>query len=89
MGSLKPNATYVYERVDGTVYAREFGSNDRFVVGYDCDENSIDMYRKIAEQYVEDSLWQDIREAAKTNSNLQEALERVKIIYHLSKNDEQ
>ena len=37
MGSLKPGATYIYERVDDTVYAREFGADpkDRFVIGYD------------------------------------------------------
>ena len=26
MGSLKPGATYIYERVDNTVYAREIGA---------------------------------------------------------------
>jgi hypothetical protein len=35
----------------------------------------------------EDKLWGEIRRAAKTNTALQEALERVKILYYLSKED--
>jgi hypothetical protein len=34
---------------------------------------------------MENKLWGDIRQAAKTNSALQEAIDRVKILYHLSK----
>jgi hypothetical protein len=34
---------------------------------------------------MENKLWGDIRQAAKTNITLQDALERVKILYHLSK----
>jgi hypothetical protein len=36
MGTLKPGVTYVYERVDGVVYAREFGAppNTRRAVGW-------------------------------------------------------
>jgi len=87
VGSLKPGATYIYERVEGKVYAREFGSSDRTIVGYEYDPKEFDTYKKIAEDYLEDTLWQDIREQAKTNTVLQEALERVKILYHLSKDD--
>jgi hypothetical protein len=35
MGSLKPGATYIYERANGRIYAREFGSTQRQIVGYD------------------------------------------------------
>jgi hypothetical protein len=35
MGSLKPGATYIYERADGIIYAREFGKTKRTVVGYE------------------------------------------------------
>jgi hypothetical protein len=37
MGSLKPDAQYIYERADGIVYAREFGADPstRQVVGYE------------------------------------------------------
>jgi hypothetical protein len=89
MGNLKPGATYIYERVDNKVYAREFGSNERTIVGYDYDPKDFETYKRIAEDYLEDTLWQEIREEAETNSTLQEALERVKILYHLSKDNGQ
>lgn len=42
-----------------------------------------------AEEYVdylkEDTLWKEIRAAAKTNPTLQEAIDHVKMIYKLSK----
>lgn len=34
MGTLKPGATYVYERVDNRVYAREMGQSKRELVGW-------------------------------------------------------
>jgi hypothetical protein len=88
MGSLNPGATYIYERVNDTIFAREFGSTERTIVGYDYDPKGFETYKKIAEDYLEDTLWKDIRTAAETNSVLQEALERVKILYHLSKDNE-
>ena len=89
MGSLNPGATYIYERVDGKVYAREFGSSERTIVGHDVDPKGFETYKRIAEDYLEDTLWQDIRKEAETNPTLQEALERVKILYHLSKDNGQ
>lgn len=79
MGSLTPGATYIYEKADGVTYAREFGSNERRAIGWDYE------YRKKAEAKDNIHLWGQIHEAAKTNPALQEALDRVKIIYHLSK----
>jgi septation ring formation regulator EzrA len=35
----------------------------------------------------ENKLWQDIRQAAKNNPALHDAIERVKMIYYLSKKD--
>ena len=78
MGTLKPGATYVYERVDDVVYARESGSTIRKEVGRDYN---------LHDRIMEDKLWGDIRREAKTNPALQAAIERVKIIYHLSKED--
>jgi hypothetical protein len=37
MGALTPGATYIYERVNEVVYAREFGKTERHVVGYKYD----------------------------------------------------
>ena len=46
MGSLKPGATYIYERVAGTIFAREFGKSERKVVGYTTDMSpEMAMYR--------------------------------------------
>lgn len=76
MGTLKPGASYIYERVDDVVYARESGTTTRKEVGRD-----FDLHARI----MEDQLWGNIRRAAKTNSSLHEALERAKIIYYLGK----
>lgn len=81
MGSLKPNATYIYERADGITYAREFGSSDRVAIGWNAEVQLMVDERK------EDILWKDIRQAALNNVELQSALDRVKILYHLSKKD--
>jgi len=80
MGTLKPGATYIYERVDDVVYARESGSTVRTEVGRDYN---------LHERIMEDKLWGDIRRAAKTNPALQEALERVKVTYYLTKDYEE
>jgi hypothetical protein len=82
MGSLSPGATYIYERVDDTVFRREAGSVEREVVGYDhrtSDGRSLHIHIQ------EDKLWGDIRRAARTNSTLQDALDRAIMIYNLSK----
>ena len=90
MGSLKPGATYIYERNGDEIYAREFGETDRKLIGYQY-ENKLDPRtddgRPLHEHIKEDQLWGQIRRAARTNSALQEALERVKILYHLSKDN--
>jgi hypothetical protein len=76
MGQLKPDATYIYERVDDVVYRRESGSLERTEVGRDYD-----MHAGIQA----DKLWGEIRRAAKSNPALQEALDCAIIIYQLSK----
>lgn len=87
MGNLKPGATYIYERVNETVYAREFGAdpNDRFIVGYDYND---DYSKSIAEKYFLEVEWGAILKEAQSNPALQDAIDRVKILYHLSKKDE-
>lgn len=87
MGSLKPDTTYIYERNGSTVYAREFGADpkDRFVIGYDYDNDYI---RSTTEKYFLEVEWADILKESRSNPVLQEAIDRVKILYHLSKKDE-
>ncbi len=83
MGSLKPGAKIIYESPDkgGTVYGRYAGTNERWVVGYSHEtQNTLD-------QLKEDKLWGEIRRAAKTDQRLQRELDRVKIMYELSKDN--
>jgi len=86
MGSLKPGATYIYERQGETVYAREFGADPmtRKEVGWDYDPRTNDG-RPLRDHIMDDKLWGDIRRAARSDTTLHEALERVKILYYLSK----
>lgn len=89
MGSLKPGTTYIYERQGGTVYAREMGAPaaDRVAVGWDWEsENNPTRVRGASIDDVrENQLWHEIRRAAMDNKELEQALERVKIIYYLIK----
>ena len=85
MGQLKPGATYIYERNGDTVFRREFGALDREVVGYDARMND---GRPLVDHIQEEKLWGQIRQAARTNPTLQDALERAIMIYQLSKTNE-
>ena len=88
MGTLKPGATYIYERNGEEIYAREAGQTDRTLIGYQY-ENKVDPRthdgRPLYEHIKEDQLWGEIRRTARTNKALQSALDRVIILYHLSK----
>jgi hypothetical protein len=90
MGTLKPGATYIYERNGDEIYAREFGETERKLIGYKheidstADPRTADG-RPLREHIMEDKLWGDIRREAKTNITLQKALDRAIMIYKLSK----
>ena len=88
MGTLKPGATYIYERVNNTVYAREANADpsERFEIGYDYDSRTDDG-RPLHDHIMDNKLWGEIRRAARTNSTLKSALEQCILIYHLSKDD--
>lgn len=71
----------IFESPDGgkTVYARRYGETDRTLHSMDPElQSSLALFK-------EDKLWEEIRRAAKTDAALQSALERVIILYHLSK----
>ena len=93
MGTLKPGTTYIHERIDDVVYVRESGSDPktRQVVGWDYnkDDPNFDPRtsdgRPLRDHIMEDKMWGEIRRMAKTNPTLQEAMERVKLLYYLSK----
>lgn len=88
MGTLKPGASYIYERDGDTVYAREFGADptSREATGWDHtpDPRTSDG-RPLRDHILEDKLWGDIRREARTNVTLQRALDRAIMIYKLSK----
>jgi hypothetical protein len=88
MGTLTPNATYVYERNGEEIYATEIGKTERKMIGYQY-ENKIDSRtpdgRPLYEHLKEDQLWGEIRRAARTNAALQSVLDRAILVYHLSK----
>ena len=71
----------VFESPDGgeTVYARIPGSSERVKV------NESNRVQELKQDMAENQLWQEIRKAAKTNTALQEAMNRVILLYHLSK----
>lgn len=87
MGTLKPGATYIYERANGVTYAREFGSDPstRKAIGWDYLQGMGAEYIKKVQD--EEALWQEIRNSAKANPALQKALDRVIMIYRLSKDN--
>jgi hypothetical protein len=93
MGNLKPGAIYTYEHQNGITYAVEAGSMNKQVHGwmYDKDDPDYDPRtddgRPLHDHIMDNKLWGNIRRAAKTNTTLQEAIERVIIIYHLSKDN--
>jgi hypothetical protein len=86
MGTLKPGATYIYERANGVTYAREMGSDPstRKEIGWDYDPRTDDG-RPLLSILQDAQLWGNIRREAKTNPTLQKALEQCILIYHLSK----
>ena len=90
MGSLKPGATYIYERNGDEIYAREFGDKERKLIGYQYEmegkpDPRTDDGRSLHAHMKEDQLWGQIRREARTNLTLQKALDRAIMIYKLSK----
>ena len=92
MGTLKPGVTYIYERNGEEIYAREFGETKRKLIGYKYEmENKPDPRtadgRPLHEHIKESKMWGEIRRMAPTNPALQSALDRVIMIYRLSKDN--
>jgi hypothetical protein len=75
--NLKPGVTYIYEKADGVTYAREMNApaSERIAIGWDYE------FRK---QLIL-SEWGCILEAAEQNPALQEAVDRVKVLYELTR----
>jgi hypothetical protein len=82
MSQLEPGATYVYEREGSRIYARKMGQTERTLVGEDFLEDIQARREKLARE------WEPIVYAAEQNPALQGAIERVKILYELSRQDQ-
>lgn len=76
MGSLTPDGKYIYESPDHgkTIYAREIGTTNRTLVGY-----QYDMFQDID--------WHDVMIKARTNPSLQKLLDRAILIYETIKDE--
>lgn len=75
MGTLRPGATYIYEKVNGITYRREPRSMHREEIGRD--------YTRTVKDSEES--WKDILVTAEHNPALQKAVDRVIMLYRLSK----
>ena len=82
MGTLKPGATYIYERVDGRIYAREFGKTDRQLVGYDLKQQEA-AERRYYMNHMNEVLTMSERDPA-----MRELLEQLFVLYNLKKTHE-
>ena len=93
MGSLKPGVKLIHERVGNVVYTREFGADPmtRKVAGWDYNKDNPNYDprtsdgRPLHDHIMDSKMWGEIRREAKTNTTLQKALDRVIMIYKLSK----
>ena len=86
MSRLKPGASYIYERSNGVVYAREAGGDptERFEIGREYPGEPT-IFNRPAKEVAELLAMYD---AAESNPALQDALERVIVVYNLIKVDE-
>lgn len=97
MGSLKPGAKYIYERVDGKVYAREFGDDPstKTLIGYDYEQEAFersihsedDLSRKYSQEYRDWKIWYDVIQTSKDNPALKKILENAIMMYRLIKDN--
>jgi len=83
MGSLKPGATYIYERAGSVIYAREFGETKRRVVGYEGNDDTISASSKrlLSEM-------NDVVKMCETDPAMKAMLEQLFVMYNLKKNHE-
>ncbi len=80
MGTLTPGATYIYERVAGSIFAREFGKTERKLVGYVTDISpEIEMYRSEINQ---------VLQMCERDPAMKELLDQLFVMYNLKKTHE-
>lgn len=80
MGTLTPGATYIYERVAGTIFAREFGKTERRAVGYVNDfDPEFAMYRSEINQ---------VLSMCESDPAMRELLNQLFVLYNLKRTHE-
>ena len=82
MGNLKPGVTYIYERADGRIYAREFGKTDRKLVGYDNKQ------QETAEMRYYMTEMNNVLLMCEQNPAMKQLLEQLFVLYNLKKTHE-
>jgi hypothetical protein len=80
MGSLSPGATYIYERVDDRIYAREMGQTKRQLVGWT--ENTGLAMRGYRSEI------NHVLTMCETDSAMRELLDQLFVLYNLKKSHE-
>jgi hypothetical protein len=80
VGSLNPGATYIYERVDNRVYAREMGQTKRRLVGW-TDDSSVSMREYTSEI-------NSVLRMCETDPAMRELLDKLFVLYNLKKQHE-
>ena len=80
MGSLTPGATYIYERVGGAIFAREFGKSERKMVGYTTGTSpEMQMMRSEINQ---------VLQMCEKDPAMRELLDQLFVMYNLKKTNE-
>ena len=80
MGNLKSGATYVYERVDGRIFAREFGKTERTLVGYEAGTAYSTERKRLLSDFNE------VLIMCENDPAMNDLLEQLFIMYNLKKN---
>ncbi len=81
MGTLTPGVTYIYERADGIIYAREFGKTERKIVGYESGKD-YDPYTTNKRMLTE---LNEVVKMCETDPAMRELLDRLFVLYNLKK----
>jgi len=86
MGTLKQGATYIYERAEGIIYAREFGADPstRTIVGYESgkDYDLAGTNRRMLSEF------NDVLRMCETDSAMKNCLDQLFMLYNLKKTHE-
>ena len=80
MGNLDPGATYIYERVDNRIYAREMGQIKRRLVGWT--DNNSPVMREYASEI------NHVLTMCETDPAMRELLDQLFVLYNLKKTHE-